>query len=285
MKNDIRFKEKSLHGTPQYPVGLYSYNTSLAQTFASSHWHDEIEIVYVEHGTLYMTIGGDSYTMKDGDTVIVNPGEIHELYAHGSRLCYHAVVFDCEFLASAADDIIQSSFIAPIISGKILFNTYIPKNPHISGILRQIVKINTDTPPAYTLTTKALLMQLIGIIIDCGMFFESAGYDEKSEFLKKIITYVKKHFCEHISLSHIAEEFNMSPKYFCRFFKNNFHKTFVEYTNTVRIENAMRLLDSGNTVTQAALSSGFLNMSYFTRCFKFITGYTPTQYKKQHDGR
>ena len=62
----------------------------------------------------------------------------------------------------------------------------------------------------------------------------------------------------------------------------NFGKTFVEYVNDVRIENAvLKLLNEDVTVTEVAISCGFSNMSYFARTFKKRMECTPSEYKLQ----
>ncbi len=109
---------------------------------------------------------------------------------------------------------------------------------------------------------------------------KNAFPDKKNQLLKGIVKYIDENYNQEISLAEIAAYSNMSRKYFCRFFKNNFNKTFIEYLNDVKIEHSMILLNESNiSITDVAISCGFSNMSYFTRTFKKKTGCTPSQYR------
>jgi AraC-like DNA-binding protein len=63
---------------------------------------------------------------------------------------------------------------------------------------------------------------------------------------------------------------------FRRLFRDYTGKTPVEYRNDIRLENAAVLLGSGEyTVSEAAESCGFSNLSFFTRLYKRRYGHTP----------
>ena len=284
MKTDASLKEPKFHGTPQYAFEMYRMADEKYNIFVTAHWHDDIEIIYVTEGTLHISISNENYTGAAGDIFFINKGEMHEMYGKDTSLNYTAFVFDAAYLSFTAEDSAQKQFISPINSGKIRFFHKISSNPSAAAVLKRITGLNTEKPAAYTLGTKAALLQFISMLIDSGLYFaekNATDTETKSEFLKKIISYINNNYADQIPLSEIAREFNMSPKYFCRFFKNSFNKTFIEYVNAVRIEHAMKLLaDRDITITETALSCGFLNMSYFTRTFRKITGFTPSAYRK-----
>ncbi|NEQ55828.1 MAG: helix-turn-helix transcriptional regulator, partial [Leptolyngbya sp. SIO3F4] len=50
------------------------------------------------------------------------------------------------------------------------------------------------------------------------------------------------------------------------------------YLNHVRVHQAKRLLASGHSITDAALSTGFADQSHLHRHFKKMVGVTPGQY-------
>ena len=79
----------------------------------------------------------------------------------------------------------------------------------------------------------------------------------------------------------MAEAAEMSPKYFCYFFKEMTAKTPVEYLNGYRIEKATKmLLNTNDSVTDVAYSCGFNDLSYFIKTFKQIKGITPAKFRK-----
>lgn len=284
MKQDAKLKELKAHGTPQYAFELFQYSEKNADLFVTNHWHDDLEIIYVVSGTLNISINNNSFVGSSGDIFFVNKGEMHEMYGKSTSLNYFAFIFDAAFLSFMAEDAAQKQFLTPIINDKIHFPNYIKSNSFMAETLKRIFKLNTKLPEAYMLGTKAGLLQFFCELLNKGLYtFEKAdaSSESKSLLLKGIISYINDSYQEQIPLSDIAQEFSMSPKYFCRFFKNNFNKTFIEYVNNVRVEHAMELLkDRHASVTETALSCGFSNMSYFTRTFKKASGYTPSEYRK-----
>jgi AraC-like DNA-binding protein len=97
--------------------------------------------------------------------------------------------------------------------------------------------------------------------------------------LKKVLSYIRTSFSEPISLSDMAAICNMTPKYFCTFFKKMTKKSPVEYLTSYRIEKACRMLQSSDlSVTDIAFSCGFGDLSYFIKTFKKHTGQSPGKY-------
>lgn len=186
-------------------------------------------------------------------------------------------------LAFQKNDLAQQTFFEPILKGNLQFSNSIGNNKNLSKLLKHIHKINTQKPICYVLSTKAALIDFFAYIIEENKFIlkHSNRTDKKKELLKSVIKYIDENYADTLSLEETAMKFYMSKKYFCRFFKNNFHKTFIEYLNDVRIENSAHLLSQKDiSITQAALSCGFNSMSYYTSTFKKKIGCTPTEYKK-----
>lgn len=59
--------------------------------------------------------------------------------------------------------------------------------------------------------------------------------------------------------------------------------TPINYLINIRISEAMKMLKQpGKTVTDIALEIGFYSSQHFATTFKKLTGYTPSQFKKNH---
>lgn len=282
MKKQSQFLEPKKHGIPGYAFEKYDIKSDHARQFASKHWHNETEIIYVEKGSIDITINNTYYIGNAGDIFIVNSGELHEIYGTSTPLEYRAFVFDFDMLSFYKDDIAQQTFIEPVLNGKLKFNNTINTSQKAFELLTYINKINTTKSACYILSTKAALMQFFALMFEENktVLSKNAFPDKKNQLLKDIVKYIDENYNQEISLAEIAAYSNMSRKYFCRFFKNNFNKTFIEYLNDVKIEHSMVLLNESNiSITDVAISCGFSNMSYFTRTFKKKTGCTPSQYR------
>ena len=80
------------------------------------------------------------------------------------------------------------------------------------------------------------------------------------------------------SLSSMAREAGMSAFYFARVFRELLGESPHQYLLRARLGCAARLLRKGDSVTDAALSIGFSNLSHFTRTFHRRFGASPKQY-------
>ena len=85
-------------------------------------------------------------------------------------------------------------------------------------------------------------------------------------------------------MSEIADAAGMSPHYFCEMFKRRTGRRPIDYLNLYRIDSACRMLRfDGCSVTDAAFSNGFNDLSYFVKTFKKCKGVTPRQYQRRFD--
>lgn len=110
--------------------------------------------------------------------------------------------------------------------------------------------------------------------------------DEKQEGIKnQVLTehireYLETHYMEDICLQDAAEQLHYSDAYFCKFFKQNFDKSFIVYLSELRIEKAKELLaDITVNVKDIGQKVGYRDSSYFTKVFKRFTGVTPSEYR------
>lgn len=281
MKSNFSYKEVKRHGSSDYAFEKYDIISDSSRQFATNHWHDETEIIYVTKGCIDITVNGEKFIGKQGDIFIVNGGEMHEIYGTETPLEYTALVFDFGMLSFRRDDLCEQKYIEPVLNGKIKFQNHITSSEKAYSLLRYAGEINTSKSESYTLLTKALLLQFFALMIEKNQISVTQSLSSHNELLKNIIRYLDENYTDKLSLYQTANHFNMSGKYFCRFFKNNFNKTFVEYLNDIRIEHSIHLLSECDMpITEVAISCGFYNMSYFTLTFKKKIGCTPSQYRK-----
>ena len=281
----IATKEQKKHGVYDYPFEEYDISSNYMRQFATSHWHDETEIIHVKKGSVKVTINGKAFTGNEGSIFIVNSGEMHEIDALAAPLSYNAFVFDFNMLSFKTKDFAEQNFIEPVTDGNLQFKNCIKANKNIVSLLKYIHKLNSSSSEVSSLATKAALLQLFALLIEEKQFTLSEKPNrtfEKKRILKDIVKYINENYSHELTLTQIAKEFNMSHKYFCRFFKTNFNKTFIKYLNDVRLEYAIRILERENaSITETAISCGFGNMSYFTRTFRKKVGCTPSEYRKK----
>ena len=90
--------------------------------------------------------------------------------------------------------------------------------------------------------------------------------------------FIDSHYAEDIDLDNIAEEAYFSKFHFIRLFKKIYSKTPHQYLTGVRIEKAMQLLRTGQSVSHTCYAVGFESLGSFSGLFKRIAGITPSDY-------
>ena len=105
--------------------------------------------------------------------------------------------------------------------------------------------------------------------------------DLKIPLIENIKTYISENYHNpDLSLSLIAEHFNINPSYLSSYFKKSTGENFVNYVNTLRLENACRLLEEDDLqVNDIAYQVGYSSSSIFITNFKKMYGVTPGAYR------
>jgi len=89
--------------------------------------------------------------------------------------------------------------------------------------------------------------------------------------------FIHDHCEDDLSLGGVARHAAISPFYLCKKFKEVTGLNFTDYVSRVRVEKAKQLLsDPNQRVSEIAYQTGFQSLSHFNRCFKRITGQSPT---------
>lgn len=102
------------------------------------------------------------------------------------------------------------------------------------------------------------------------------------ELITIILQYIKEHAAEKITLNDIALKFHFNYHYLSSYFSSHFNETFPDYLNRIRIEQSVKLLKNSNmSISEVAESSGYSDISYFSKVFKKIIGKTPTQFRRE----
>ena len=110
-----------------------------------------------------------------------------------------------------------------------------------------------------------------------SLFFSS---ESGNRLIRKATEYVHAHFSEKLLLADVARHVGISEPYLSKLFKKVTGRTFQDYLNTLRVEEAKRLLrETDYLLTDIAIACGFSNQSYFAKIFKKCTGLQPKQYR------
>lgn len=232
------------------------------------NWHSNIEIYYCIDGEGQILSGAKLINVKKGNIVVINSNLFHDIITHSSIECYFLII-DNEFCRSHG-----------INPEEILFEDFIDDETTKAAFLaiNDAYKSNED------LQIPEVHYAVLGLMLNLYKYHTKSihaviSVDNNAERIKDIITYIKLHFTEKLSLDKIAQENNISKSYLVHEFKRYTGKTVVEYINDLRCLNAQSLIKNGISVSTAGLSSGFDNLSYFSRTYKKYMSSLPSKEK------
>lgn len=104
------------------------------------------------------------------------------------------------------------------------------------------------------------------------------GIRTDEELIVRICRYVRQNYMADVSLDRLAENFNITPAYLSRFFREKTGEKYIDYVTEVRMEKARELLDTRQyTVKEVSRMVGYLSEKHFSRNFKKYFGENPSQ--------
>lgn len=103
--------------------------------------------------------------------------------------------------------------------------------------------------------------------------------EQRGRTVDEIRSYIEQYFREpDMGLSRVGGAFQMSESYLSTIFKEQAGVNFAEYLETMRIEEACRLLkDSSLTINEVAERVGYNNVRTFRRAFIRVKGVSPRE--------
>ena len=237
-----------------------------------SNWHENIEILYCISGNGSIRCDDEEFPLEKGEIAIIETNMIHSMSSVSDDFTYRCLIIDKCFFEE---------------NGLIFENIHFPRilrDEEMNLIFENIVTaFSSKNSYKCAEIRHAVLGFLITLYEKYSFYHEEEYTDKKGEStnrIKKVIIYLKKNYSEKITLDSIANNLNTSKFHLSREFKQITGQTIFECLNFIRCKEAKRLIKDGHSVSNAAFSCGFENMSYFTRTYKKFMGDLPSKVRR-----
>ncbi len=256
------------------------------------HWHNEMEIVYVEEGEFEECIDFEYYHITKGDIILVNPCVLHSFRQYkDEKACFRTIMFDFCMLTGNTADASSIKYFNPFMDGSYISPQIIsPGQNHYSELaecVRSLLDTYMEKESFFEIKIKAELYKLFYILFRNFFKAESGNNSIKDSTtcnIKIILDYISENYMRPITIDELADSVNLSKHYFMRFFKKYMGMTCIEYINDYRLNIATNLLlTTRMQITEVAASIGIANLSYFNRIFKKKYNMTPKEYRFNAD--
>ena len=253
-------------------------------SYIPMHWHRAVEIIYMQEGSLDVTVESESFTIQKEDCIVINGNVLHSTKCTSPNTAI-LLQIPLDFMEKYIPDLGQLIF---LFDFRIKDQRQQTKQAMLKTILEQLQIINDVRPDGYLLRFNSLIFELLFQLYHnfAVKILQNNTSQEKKDMdrLEPVLDYISEHYREPISLNEIAEVACLQTGYFCRFFKKKMGITFLEYQNEYRLSFIYRdLITTRDPVHVILERHGFTNYKLFRRIFLEHFGNTPTQIRKQRE--
>ncbi len=228
-------------------------------------------LAYAAAGRAQYACGGRSLDVHKGHLLFFFKGEPHSGQSDPSApWAFFSTTFDLQFADPQAEAAFQS---LPI--------QVAPRNTgEVQALFTDLERLWVGREPGFLLRCRSIILQLLHVHVRCSC--GAAPSVPHARKLAPIVALLQANLARTVSIEELAEEAELSPSRFRVLFKQYTGHSVVRYQNWLRVNRAKDLLLSGEySVTEAAKEVGFLDVYYFSRLFKKLTGFSPSYYRNQ----
>tara|TARA_B100001059_G_C17787491_1_gene558039 strand:- start:342 stop:1211 length:870 start_codon:yes stop_codon:yes gene_type:complete len=275
----ISFENKS------FSYNIYdNSNHNPAEKHQKWHYHPEIELVYVNNGSGKRQVGLNLSNYNDGLLILVGSNLPHTGFTDyfDDERKEVVIQFKENFLGDSLKEVFEFKNIFNLLKTSkkgIVFEGDIKKK---IGLAMLGLQYETSFQKVITLITilndlsRSKNYEILNI-----SNYNINGINE-NERIRKAFNFIKDNYKKEVSLEKVAKEVHMTVPSFCRYFKSQTNKTFIQFLIEYRINNALKLLtQSDKDIKNISYECGFNNYSHFNRSFKKINLISPSDYRKK----
>lgn len=287
MNNKLR--ENVNHGDFILPFTIYRGETCENIFHVPLHWHEQIEITYLEKGLAEINVDLISHVAEEGNIFIIKPFSLHSMKSFPSTyMKWNTIVFNLNMLNSALTDGCLIKYFAPILNNKHELPIKLDANSkgynQILSIIKDIIECYTSKLEAYELELKSLLFHFFSLLYKFDLVVTNTKAqilpEDVTSKIRFIINYITENYKEPLSIANLSELCGFSEYHFMKFFKKYIGMTCIEYINNYRLEEASKLLNiTAKSIMDISLEVGFNSVSYFNKLFKLKYNLTPKKFR------
>ncbi|AMJ69218.1 AraC family transcriptional regulator [Enterobacter cloacae] len=256
-----------------------SFSRLFANTVRYHHWHQCLEILYVEEGFGVAIVDNRHYTMRPGRLFFFPPFTLHKVRVdEQAESIYRRTIIHLDHHA--------------VLKGLRDF-------PHTQQRLEKLSRRGSEAwvvdlahchshvdhlfsrypPPMSSESIAGLLISLFAMLPDD----RTSAPGSSTGIASQVMFWLDEHYQEKFRLDALAAELDRSRSYVSRKFHAETGEKIHDYLNTLRLRKACEcLLHSDASVREIAARVGFSDVTWFISAFKKGIGETPLQYRKNH---
>ena len=237
-----------------------------------NHFHEHYVIGFVENGERCLSCRNIDYTIGQGSIVLFNPGDNHAcVQSDDGTLDYRGFNISKEIMLDLAEEVTGKREL-PRFSENVICDDEVIC--YLRPLHEMVMNGNSDFGKE-----ENLLFLLSSLIQNYSKPFESCIPECRQE-IEKACMFMEQHFTERIYLDQICRQAGLSKSTLLRAFTKSKGITPYRYLETIRINEAKKLLSNGVSPLDVAIKTGFSDQSHFTNYFTSFIGLAPGVYRE-----
>lgn len=273
--------------TVEYPYCMHQRDlTNIAIPW---HWHEEVELGYLDKGTSVISTLHADYTIHQGDGFFINTNVMcaKRNAVPGNPALEINNLFHSVFLSGHFKSLFETKYMQPILTNRQI-EVHIIRHATPSGhaILQNLVRLKElQQKRDVEFQTRNLLSETWLLLLEelRNHFGETICPSENESRLRQMLLYIHSRYSEKLTLKRIAACVNISEREALRCFQNGLHQSPIDYLIDYRLNIAKKLLlETELSMTEIAYRCGFSDASYFSKKFRTDIGVPPVEYRKEN---
>jgi AraC-like DNA-binding protein len=249
--------------------------------------HDEIEINFLDHGSLTYLMGGQRVSVKARRVTAFWAAVPHQIIGFDDVNYYYVVTVPFGWVLQWG---LPEHLLTALTQGQIIADTRSTRTALDRELFEQW---HQDVEGPASTNREIVMLELRARLLRLA---DSVHHQEKSpaaftdgavarqqtnlEKAEAMACFVARNYTSRIQVKDIAACVGLHPDYAATLFRKTFGTTLNVLITRHRVAHAQRqLLTTGERVVNIAHDSGFDSLSRFNRAFKQVAGVTPRQYR------
>ncbi|MBR6719823.1 MAG: AraC family transcriptional regulator [Clostridia bacterium] len=288
--NEIYDEGKAKIDGFEIPVQCIVMTAGKGDRFSLKHYHEYVELLYgLSECDIRVWAEGKLHMVKTGDLCIINSGTAHAVRSEVAKSTYLVIKFEPGILYAAEQSVFEVKYLFPFVENNENFRRVFTES-ELSGT--EIPHLMDDIIREWTAKDYGYEIAVRSSVIRAALYLMRKWHSEKADlavyensdgvkYIKRAMEYARGSYLT-ANTNEAADICGLSYGYFSRLFKRIAGKSFTEYVNSIKINEAKKMLATENkSVTDVAMTLGFSSVSYFARQFKKETGIAPHKFKKE----
>ena len=225
---------------------------------------DFFQIIYFVKGDIKICVNNFERRLQQGDVVIIPPSTYYKAKINKN--------FNLEmYCIKVAQELVPESLSKTLIESKPFYD----KNATLNFLFSDVEEFLNNSK--YSNEDKAIVFKCEVLKFLVLLSKQDCDSTNKEIVFNLLLNYINTHIGEKLTLTNISETFNYSESYLSKLFKEKMNCSIMYFIRNKKCVLANEMIAKGEKPREVCIRLGFDEYSTFYRCYKSITGYSPSR--------